>query len=478
LQFGLVRESLRERRIWETIGPHMVTPLAFIVPSRNWRAQMTLRAGLTLYDALSFDRNRLTDPDKMLPGHAALSATEAVAREPLLNGAAAAGALVYYDCQMHAPERLALEFILGAAANGARLANYAQVLRLNGADNLVWGARVRDQFTGAEYDIAAKLVINASGPWADTLAAKPGAYGPVKLRRSKGIHLVTRSLSRSAIAVLGVSEHFFVLPWRGHSLLATTDTPYLGDPDAVRVNEADIAALLEKVNRGLPAAKLTRADVLYCYAGLRPLVADPAAAGPGARNDTYGVSRGSEIFDHAQAEGRHGLISAIGGKWTTSRHLAEQVVDLALRKLGRPPQPCCTATTALPGGAMTRFNRFVEEATARHPHLPRPGVEHLARSYGTRIDALAALITQDPAMGARLAPHLPELGAQIRYAARGEMALTLEDAVFRRTGLCTLGHPGATALQSAAAIMAQELGWDGAEFNRQITVVEQRLVMP
>ncbi|MEQ1889690.1 MAG: glycerol-3-phosphate dehydrogenase/oxidase [Alphaproteobacteria bacterium] len=470
-EFGLVRESLRERRIWQTIAPHMVMPLQFILPAASRWQNLTLRAGLVLYDLLSADRNRGMSRDKTLPGHGALSPLRAVEIEPLLEGAASAGALSYYDCQMPMPERLAFEFLAGAAANGAQAANYARVTRLNGVPGRINGVHVRDEISGREFDIAAGLIINAAGPWADAVVTDTGKSGAVMLRRSKGIHLITRALSRNAIAVIGNDGHFFVLPWRGHSILATTDTPFMDDPDTLTVSEADIAQLLARVNRGLPMAKLVRADVLHSYAGLRPLVADPAD--PGA--NTYGASRGSEIFDHAKQDGREGLISALGGKWTTSRHLAEQVVDLALCKLDRPRQPCRTAYTPLIR-AIQNFPAFAEEMRRQNPSLDRALIEHLAHAYGTGMDKLIALIAADQSMAAPLAAHLPEAGAQIRYAARHELALTLEDAVFRRTGLCTLGHPGMAALENAAAIMAGELGWDMAGRARQIAMVEKRFI--
>ena len=474
VEFSLVRESLRERRIWAGIAPHMVEPLQFVLPAQTALQKLTLRAGLALYDLLSFDRNRLSDPDKMLPRHGALSPPETLAAEPVLRGAAKAGALTYHDCMMHAPERLALEFIQGAVENGAQVANYARAVRLNETAGQVTGIRVRDQLDGKEYDIPSRLAVNAAGPWADHIASD-GAQAAVRLQRSKGIHLITRRISRKAIAVFLEDGHFFVLPWRGHSLLATTDTPYPGDPDELRVNEADIAELLAKVNRGLPEAKLTRADIRHCYAGLRPLVADPA--GPDKGEITYGVSRGSEIFDHQQAENRAGLLSALGGKWTTSRHLAEQVTGLALRKLGRPKTPCRTSHTPLPGGHMNKFAEFVQQMQARYPTHDPAMIRHLALNYGARLNRLMEVIAARPALATPLAPGLPEIGAQIHYAAHAELALHLEDAVFRRSGLCTLGHPGAAALDKAASIMAAVRGWTGPETERQIQSVEQRFMI-
>ncbi|MSP42223.1 MAG: glycerol-3-phosphate dehydrogenase/oxidase [Alphaproteobacteria bacterium] len=468
-EFGLVRESLRERRIWQRIAPHMVTPLNFYLPTASWRQGLMLRAGLALYDLLSFDRNRGMSPDKILPGHRALTPVMACKAEPLLKGAAQYGALSYFDCQMQAPERLAFAFLAGAVANGAQIANYARVTRLAGPPGQVGGVHVSDGLDGAEYVLSAPLTINAAGPWADGIAVNGDNPTTVKLLRSKGVHLITRPLSRRAIAVIGSDAHFFILPWRGHSILATTDTPFTDDPDNVRVTEADIAELLAKVNQGLPMARLTRADVLHFYAGLRPLVADPANPGTG----TYGASRGSEIFDHAKEERREGLISALGGKWTTSRHLAEQVVDLCLGKLRRPPQPCRTEVTPLPG-AMRDFPDFLETMRQKYPHYGNALIDHLASAYGADMDKVLALIREDAHLAAPLAPHLPETGAQIVFAARHELAMTLEDAVFRRTGLCTLGHPGAEALEKACAILSAERGWDAPECARQIAAVERR----
>ena len=469
-EFGLVRESLRERRIWQRIAPHMVMPLQFILPGASRTAKLTLRAGLLLYDLLSFDRNKSMSADKRLPGHGALSPAAAVALEPLLAGAAQAGALSYYDCQMHTPERLALEFLAGAVAHGAQIANYARVTRLNETPGRITGVHVQDELNGEKFNIAASLIINAAGPWADYIVVVANNPGAIKLQRSKGIHLITRALSHHAIAVIGDTAHFFILPWRAHSILATTDTPFTDDPDKLRVTEKDIDELLSRVNHGLPGAKLSRKDVLHSYAGLRPLVADPAD--PDA--NSYGASRGSEVFDHAKQEGRKGLITVLGGKWTTSRHLAQRVVDLACRKLGRAAQSCRTAYTPLIGG-MKHFPTFLQEARKQNSELDGTLIEHLARAYGARMDKITDLIAQDATLATPLAAHLPEVGAQILYGVRHELALTLEDAVFRRTGLCTLGHPGMSALEKAAAIKADALGWDAPEGARQIALVEQRL---
>ena len=474
LEIGLVREALRERRIWRHAAPHLVTPLPFLIPTSGWIDKLVLRVGLGLYDLLSLSAPKLPFAAPHLPRHSALSRKEAAATEPVLAGIATRGALRYYDCQMHMPERLAWEMLRGAAEAGATILNYAELTAFRQNGRQITGAEFIDRLNGRPHTVNARCIVNATGPWADKLIqlvqiepnAKAHPPGAPLIRHSKGIHLITRPLShRHAIAVLDRSAHFFVLPWRGHSLLATTDTPFTGNPDDVRVEEADIALLLDTVNTGLPDARLTRDDVLFGYAGLRPLVADPA--NPTA--DTYGASRGSEILDHGAEGGPAGLISAIGGKWTTSRSLAEKVVDRIGMQLDHSPRPCLTAHRLLPGSEPP------EHALTETVSLPDDTREFLWQCYGNRMDELLGLIAETPALAAPLTTERPEIGAQIVYAARAEMALTLEDAVFRRTGLCTLGDPGATAIAAAAELMAAALGWDDTHRLAQIKQVEEKL---
>ena len=345
-ELGLVRESLRERRIWQRIAPHLVHPLPFLVPlyGGGWKARATLSAGLTLYDILSFDRGWLDDPAQRLPGHSWLSADEARRREPVLDQPNLQGAFLYYDAQMLSPERLALECLIDADAHGATIANYVEACRLLLRIGKVEGCSVRDSVTGSTFDIRAKTTLVAAGPWADIFLEhainRPASH---KLLRSKGIHVLVPSITRDfALTVATANGHFFVLPWRGHTLLGTTDTAFTGNPDSVGVSESDIADFFAFINKHLPKAELTRDKVEFFYAGLRPLVDDGSG-------DTYGASRRAELVDHGKDDGLDGLFSAIGGKWTTSRHLAETVVDRLIEKLGAKTDECKTGDKRLPG---------------------------------------------------------------------------------------------------------------------------------
>lgn len=481
-ELGLVRESLRERRIWERIAPHMVDPVPFLIPLYGAKSTLTLKIGLTLYDLLSYDRNRLDDPDKRLPGHVRISREEALRRAPYLNPEGLTGAMIYYDCQMYSPERIGVECIGDAADRGAYIANHAGVTEIltEDSDNArrVTGARVTDSLTGSEHEVRARLTINATGPWGDMVMAMAETDGAParRLIRSKGIHLITRDITHGmALAVQPRGGgHFFVIPWRGHTLIGTTDTVFTGRPDDLGVSEADISAFLEVINAGLPGVHLTRDDVEHFYAGLRPLVdTDPNTDEDD--KDSYGASRAAEVFDHAE-DGIEGLLSALGGKWTTSRHLAEQVVDQALAKLGRAPVPSLTARTAIQGGEITRYAEFEAAALARYPDMAREIVVNLARNYGSRMDDVIEIADAEhrPDLLEPLSNATVTIGAQALYAVRTEMARTLDDVLQRRTGLGTLGHPGHDTLRRIADIVGNELGWDDDEKTRQIDAAERR----
>ena len=456
LEFPLVRESLRERRNLQRIAPHLLRPLPFLLPVFHGGERMTLAAGLRLYDLLSFDRNSLKDPAQAMPGHCWIGHDAALAREPVLDAPGLKGAFEYHDAQMYMPERIALECLIDADAHGAAIANYLAANNLLLRDGAVEGCAVEDAVTGARFDIRAKLVLLAAGPWADLfLEQATGRPAEHKLIRSKGIHLLMPEISRSALTIEAGGGHFFVLPWRGHTLIGTTDTVFSGDPATVSVNGTDIESFIALINRHLPAAKLTRDRVAFFYAGLRPLVSDGS-------KESYGVSRRAELVDHA-AEGLNGLFSALGGKWTTSRHLAERITDTLAARLNRKTARCTTATTPLPGG---RFDRF--EPMVNGFHKTWPGIatiRHLSHMFGARLPAVLK--------GAKVADLMPlgdsgDTATQIAHAVREEMALTLEDVVMRRTSLGQFGQPDPAILESAASIAGGLLGWSDAERRRQI----------
>jgi glycerol-3-phosphate dehydrogenase len=476
LELGLVRESLRERRTWEVIAPHLVAPLPMLLPvykRPGSPGRMTLRMGLTLYDLLAYDRNRLADEAKKIPGHELLSKEEAIAAEPSLPPDDLVCAFRYYDCQMYSPERLCLEHLVDAATHGAQVANYAEVTGYLVDGPAVVGVKVRDRESGETFAVRGKVTINASGPWADQLPAPvPGGSRAAKIVRSKGIHVIVPAITGdNAVLVDHQGSHFFLLPWRGHTLIGTTDTKFLEHPDEFAVTEGDIASFLDTINAGYPTAALRRDDVRWFYGGLRPLVETGED-----EDDTYSKSRKSEVYDHARTDGVDGLVSSLGGKWTTSRHLAEKVLELVGDKLGRTLPACTTDVTPLPGGHTGAWESFVSSAAKAHPELSEATLEELVRGYGSGYEQVLALAEDDPTLADPLAPGCPELGAQVVHAVREEMAMHLDDVLFRRTGIGTLGDPGEQALHRAADLMAQELGWDAGTRDAELTRARRRFV--
>ena len=482
LELGLVREALRERRIWSNIAPHLVDPLTFMMPITNRRigSRLKMALGLTAYDWLAYDRNRaLDDPEKAIPSHSTLGREETLKLEPNLDSEDLNGARLFYDYQMYSPERLALECIHDAAAHGGIMANYARMDHFLVEDGIVRGAHIKDSLVdNFSFDVRAKLTVNAAGPWADLLMDQLNEGPPVKqLIRSKGIHLLTRPLTNThGVAVPTDEGHFFILPWRGYSILGTTDTVFTESPDDFYVSEEDIGAFLETINKGFPAANLTREDVLHFYGGLRPIVdnttddieAEGDESDSEEKPDSYTASRAAEIYDHESEAGLKGVITTIGGKWTTSRSLAAQVVDLAVKKLDRDVPRCSSDLLPTHGGDVGPFADFLGRAIVKYSALPEPVIENLAKNYGGCMEAVLDLEEEDPALITPICDHLPDIGAQVVYAVRTEMALTVEDVLFRRTGLGTIGPPGEAVIQRVADLMAGELEWDAVEKTRQV----------
>ncbi len=482
LEFGLIRESLKERRIWEIIAPHMVFPLEFVMPTSGFgsKSRWITGLGLALYDALAFDRNWLNDDDKKLPRHRVFSTKRLLAMQPALNPDGIRGGVSYFDCQMVSPERLCLECIIGAVQNGARVANYTRATQFKyGISNgmrAVNAIEATDTFTGARYVIRGRMIINAAGPWADLVQETAiGGTAARGLIRSKGVHLITRNLTRNqAVAVQSGDGHFFILPWRGHSILGTTDTVYKGNPEELCVTEEDIELLLERANKVLSGTTLHRRDVLHAYAGLRPLVdADPAAD----NKNSYNASRKVEIFDHSR-ENLGCFVSVIGGKWTTARLIAERTVDLVGQKLGRTLRPCTTETTPLPGGEIGKFQSFKKRAMQKFDFLEPNVCENLVLTYGSMAEDVASLVADAPELSECVDARASDIAAQVVHAVRQEMAMTVDDILFRRTGIGTLGHPGGDTVTRVARIMSSEFGWDAAETIRQVEATEQQFINP
>ena len=280
-----MRESVLERMTFMRIAPHLVHPLPFLIPTfgRFMESREVMSLALNMYDLLSSDRNKLGDPQKRIPRHRTVSRSACLEAEPGIDGEGLTGAVIYYDCQMHDPNRLTLSFVLSASEAGAEVANYVEVVGLVKKGSSVTGVKARDTLTNQEFDVQAGIVVNTTGPWSDlVLKFLNGAYQDREAVFSKGVQIITRSLSsKHAIAVPSKHKdpkalasrgfrHYFITPWRNHSAIGTADIIYRGNPDDFRIADEEIETFVNEINESYPGAELKREDVKFVFGGLRP----------------------------------------------------------------------------------------------------------------------------------------------------------------------------------------------------------------
>lgn len=479
LDVGLVRESLRERRIAALSAPHLVRRTSFLLPVWSWSrpGRRLLQAGGALYDILALDRNRGA-PDSLRVGPTRWVGRDAVQRAvPWLDAVELRGALVVSEMLNVHPERLLLEYLLDArslgvvARNHSGVSGFVTTARSDGAVD-VQGVELTDAPHGAVHRVAAGSVVNAGGPWVGEvlaqLADRHGRHLGPAVTPSKGVHLLTNESQHSAVrgvtsAVLARARsgrHVVVSPWQGRELIGPTDTPVALPPDDVMAEGSDVAELLDTVNScRVPDARLTIDDVDDVTVGIRPLVSTPDV-------DTYSASRRHALYDHS-IDGVHGLWSVTGGKWTTGRAIAEDVVDRVFERAARVGRFRGSPTRDRPTPGAARWAGEPAEVFALGTSyrgdvsLDTPVREHLARLYGTRCTTVIDLVVSDPELGQRISerPGRLDIGAQVVIAVRDELALTLSDIVDRRLVLGTLGRVEISELERVARIAAPLLGW-------------------
>jgi glycerol-3-phosphate dehydrogenase len=455
---GLVFEASRERRTLLRVAPHLVRPLAFTWPvyRRARVPRWKLAAGLALYDALALWGN--------VGRHRVLGRADVLAREPALAAEDLTGGAAYWDAATD-DSRLTLAVARAAEAAGAVVRTHAEVGALAFAPDRDGGrvrVAVRDRLGGGRVEVRARVVVNAAGPWADAVRRLAEPDAPDAVRGAKGVHVLVPSARlglRGAVTLLGPRDGrvVFALPAGAtaaaqFAVLGTTETPADGGPDAVRATRADVAYLLEAANRYFPAARLTPDDVVSAWAGLRPL----AAARPGARGGTGAASR-----EHAVQADARGMVTATGGKLTTYRSMAADVVDACAPLLGgRLPRPA-TGRTPLPGGDVTDL--AAERARAAAATGDAGVAARLVSAHGGGWRAVWARAEGRPPLGARLDPALPYALAEFGHAVACEHARTLADLLVRRTPLAfeTRDH-GRAAARVLAPYVGSLLGWDAS----------------
>ncbi|MFC8530798.1 glycerol-3-phosphate dehydrogenase/oxidase [Nocardia sp. NPDC057227] len=459
LEFGLVREALRERELsLATLAPHLVKPLRFLYPltNRGWERPY-VAAGLLLYDSMG--------GAKSVPGQRHLTRAGALRLAPGLRRSSLIGGVSYYDTVVD-DARHTMTVARTAAHYGAVLRTSTQVVGfLREADRVV-GVRVRDTEDGRTAEIHAHVVINATGVWTDEVQALSRNRGRFHVRASKGVHIVVprdRIVSDAAIILRTATSVLFVIPWGAHWIVGTTDSDWNLDLAHPSATKADIDYLLARVNEVL-VTELTHADIDGVYAGLRPLLA-------GESDETSKLSR-----EHAVARTAPGLVGIAGGKYTTYRVMAADAVDEAAADIPARVSPSITEKVPLLGadGYFALVNQTVQLAEAYGVHPYR--VKHLLDRYGSLIDEVLALADGKPELLQPITDAPAYLQVEAVYAVAAEGALHLDDILARRTRISIeYPHRGAACAEQVARLVAPILGWDEADIDREISTYQARV---
>ena len=445
----LVRESLRERERLFRLAPHLVKPVPLMMPfyANNKRHPRMIRAGMIAYDALSWDKSP--------PRHKVLSREETLKRFPGMEHEGLSGSAIFYDGQVVWSERLCVETVLAAHADGAVVRTRAAVDELISENGRVRGVRYTDVDTGARRELRGRIVANVAGPWVDAVLAGTGKPSERLIGGTKGSHLIVDPFPGAPSDVVYYESQrdgrlILVIPWGRRYLIGTTDIRFEEDPGEARADEDEMDYILSETNRLIPGANLTPDDVLFTYSGVRPLPYAPDGS-------EAGIPRSHTIHDHAPEI--EGLLSIVGGKLTTYRSLAQETVDKVFRLLGRKPPRCVTHHLPLPGARVADLKLFREDL-ASASGLPRPTVERLVELYGSRAVDVWQVGVGSPDLLEPFDGGTGAIGAELVFAFRDEFAQTLTDALVRRTmvGLNATLEPG--TMDRATEVLARYLGWD------------------
>ena len=455
--FKLVFEGTNERAALRKVAPHLVRPLLFALPvygsSRHplWKIDI----GLWLYDGLSLfkaEKRHVT----------VRSQKRMLEREPLLNPDGLNGGIIYYDCVTD-DARITLENAMAAARLGAPIVTHAQVVRIDDlhAKNSPASVTVRDELSGRHFTVRGRGVVNCTGVWTDRTRALAKVSGTV-IRPSKGVHIVfprERLEVRHAVALVAPQDGrvFFAIPWNGRTVVGTTDTDDKTDPGELRIDLEDTRYLLNAANFAFPSAKLGHEDIIAGWVGLRPLIHVET-------DSASDVPREHQIYRDGK------MVTVAGGKLTTYRRMAAEVVDDAAETIGARCQDSTTEDAKLPGaiGLTEDFDEMAARLT-KQASIPEDVASRLANVYGSRADDVARYLAEDRALAERVCPDRDVIMAEVVHAVDRELAVTLDDVLVRRTSLSLTAEDQAVgAAERVADVMANRLGWDAARRHDEV----------
>ena len=476
LQHGsltVMREFVRERRGIAAIAPHLVRVLPFVIPTtrRVPRNPAVMRAFLSAYDLLSADRNDGIDPSRRLPPSRVISRNDCLHLNPWIDPAGVTGGALWHDYQLHSPERFAMGLLQSAVDKGAATLNYAEVQALIRNGRQIIGIRARDLETGVPFDIRARVVVNAAGPWAAGLLERLGTAAATGPRPAWSLAMnvvLDRPAPACAAGGLARGRFLFLVPWQNQSIVGTSHDRFRGDTGVPTITGSHVDAFLADAVAAFPGAGLNRDAVRLVHRGLLP--APPRARDAGA------LLKRSIIHDHA-ADGLDGLITVIGVRYTTARATAAAVAERVARKMGLPASIAEPMKDPLPGGHIADLEQYESQHVSGTP-LDSSFVRRLIAAYGTNHEAVSRLLMESSDLASPLGRQCAVTRAEILYSVRSEMALHLTDALLRRTAAGAGGHPGTDAVQAAADVMANELSWTPAQTAREIEDMNRVYAIP
>jgi glycerol-3-phosphate dehydrogenase len=480
-----VRSSCAERTALLRIAPHLVKPLPIVIPTfgHGLRGKAVLGAGMYAYDLLTAGKNAgISDPAAHIAGARFLSRGEVLELFPELEQPSLTGGAVFADGQMYHAARLVWAFVASAVGAGAVAANYVQAERFLWQDRTVRGVLARDCLNGQQFDIRARLVLNAAGPWAEYLLADAHKFGTHArgvfsrdayfiIRRPRhavyGLALPGQSRDRDTL-ISRSARHLFAVPWRNHTLIGVWHKPFADRPDTAVVQEQEIESWLAEMNASHPALALRRDEICYACCGLVPF----GNGTVGAKELSFGHE--SRYIDHRREHGVAGLVTLVGIRYTTARGDAAKGLDLLLQQWpGKAPAPAPTDRTPLVGGDFASFSALRAAVSKTRPAaISEASLQALLRNHGTQAEALMQLAAQ-PGESEPLGDST--LMAEVTHAVNSEMAVHLDDVVLRRTDLGSAAHPGMQPLRRAAHRMQALLQWSGPQLEREIEATDTSL---
>lgn len=481
--FHLMQLMKQEQRIFMHIAPHLIHPLACIIPTYNklTRSKLALSIALGADNSADWIGNRNHRKDKALAYGRILTKEEYQNLFPGIKPDRITGGALWSEAFMENPNRLVMSILHSAVAMGAQLANYVEVIGLLNKDKHIKGVIARDNLSGQEFHINAKMVINSAGAWVDDILnfSKCTKSPAPRFRRSIAFNIVTRPLIPSGQLVgfpsrpdkSGLNNHtglgptLFALNWGKYSLVGTKHIP----DGELPISERVLQDFLNEVNSGFPAANLRLDDIVDVLWGYLPMEK------PKSPSDEIKLVRDIQIIDHEIEDGISGLITVIGVRYTLARNIAQRAIDLVTNKLTRQSGPCQTQTKPVFGGDIPNMDEYLNDVYANNTYgLDQAAIGQMVRAYGTAYPHILNILREDQAFMEVLEGNQPVLKAEIVHVVREEMACKISDVICRRTELAPIGPVDNNILTTCAEIMANELGWNRERIQQEVYECKNR----